>query len=88
MLPQSDPPFFEMENYENPNLLFENELLGINIDLENGTKDADKKHFVCDICLKKFPNVKAISNHLKLHIGNYFCPDCKKVSQDCKRFNT
>ncbi|KAH1024532.1 PR domain zinc finger protein 15 isoform X1 [Dendroctonus ponderosae] len=79
LLPQSDPPFFEMENYENPDLLFGSELLGINIDLQNGAKDVHKKYFVCDICLKKFPNVKGISNHLKLHIGNYFCPECKKI---------
>lgn len=36
----------------------------------------DSKNFVCDICNKRFRNKFNISQHMKVHIRRYKCPEC------------
>lgn len=84
---------FEMENYENQNMLLDGENLRLNVDVIGNhsmkdledfsadvtTKELKVQEFICDICLRKFATPKSIYIHLKLHMGKYFCRTCEKV---------
>lgn len=80
---------FAIDSPQQTNLMEEDNL---NVDtlLASNVKELDhfnfeigeaEERFVCDVCLKEFPKLKALILHLNLHTAKYTCHVCFKVNE-------